>query len=1093
MSIDAEQLVVTVGADTTSADQTIGAFSTRAGEELATINNEVDNVGSGGGSGSGIDGFFNKFLTFQAVVQATRAVVGFAEGAVDAYAANERLGLSLDTLVAREERNADSTLSMADALAQAAPKAQELLHWNEELAVHSPFDEAGIASAFRTAEAFGFVSDSADTTAITAKRLTQDLVDFTAGSGQTTEVLNRITAALGKVQASGELSGREVRELTLAGVQVDAILGKAFNVTTAEAVKMREDGLIPADQAVKAIAYSLENDFGGAAQRQSGTISGLLNSLSDLETIGSRDLLGPAIKEVQPYLQQLVDTLNSQEGKATIAAIGQDLASIAHDDIPAIVSQGKEWLAGLQTIYGVIQPVVSAYHEMENIKIPGLGDLGNAVGDSPLVKLGTGGYLIDLANQYQNLTTSTAAQTAAQTAANAAYDTALDQGGDGAQAKAAYDATYANAMDQRIARTKDDIYVMGQATQAQSQLALSTQASTEDLKKYQDQLDKTGETGQAAYEKLQDSQQQFQGAEQQRQGDHQARLTAIDQQAQDQRATQKQNYQDADANRSASYMEQLRQYQQTFDRQETDTQAAEHDRQVQARTDEIDKLAGINEQARARTVQNIQADQARDADYQARQVDLATQNAEKLTDLQAREQDRQLAASQSYHDRATQLTQRATDLQTQYVQDAADRQQAAADQLADRQQQYAQRTADLQSSAADTQQTNDEQFQEDKQTRLGDHTDRLSDLTDQLNAATDAKQKVSIQKQLDAEDDRYAKQEAKAQTSYDRQSAKAAAALQKQLDQAAQAEARQEEQDAKAQQKQDDAAAKQLAKQQATLTAEQASQDKAYADSEAKASTAYARQIAAQDAATATQLTKLQDAHAKQVAADDAKYQSDIATLHKSYDAEIADYASSEAKNAQHLETQRQARSLALAQQVNDAGIAYGVSEAKAKESYDKQQTAADLARQKQITSENTSFARQEQTAQTSYDKQQTQLDTALGKQLLAYTDIQLKMSAISAQESQKREALIAAEFGVDPKAAQAQFATILAQLSRGGGVAVGPDERGPGGTATVHVAQVNIVLPQGTNVNDPTALANATQQALLQLQNRNGGTGLHP
>jgi len=1087
MSIDAESLKTVVSADTSSADQTLAQFSARTSEQLALIQDKIEGLGSGGaggGSGGAVDDFFGKFLTFQAVVQATRAVAGFVEGAVGAYAENERLGLSLDTLLARELRNADATLSMADALAQAAPKAQELLKWNEQLAVNSPFDEAGIASAFRTVEAFGFVSESADKTAITAKRLTQDLVDFSAGSGQTTEVLNRVAAALGKVEISGNISGREVRELALAGVSVDQILSKAFGKSTEEIVKLREAGMIPADQAIKAIAYSLENDFGGAALRQAGTVSGLMNSLQDLEKIGSRDLLGASIKEVQPYLQQLVDTLNSPEGKANIEAIGAALGAVVRDELPQIIRQGQQWYDGIAAVYGVVRPVVDAYQTLQNIKIPGMGtsDVGDILGTNTLAKFASGGYLLDVFNQLGQLGGQYGLLAPLAKDANAA----MSNGGGGS---------------------------WGDAAQSQAALALSTQASTEQLTKYQSELDKTGVTGQAAYEKLANSQAQFADAEQQRAGDHQARLTSIDQAALGGRATAQQSYRDADADRQASYQERQRSTLATAARAETDALATEQDRQAAATEQQQAKIADLHTRASDLQTARQTTDVAHEQDYQARRVEAATVAAQQLTDMQTREHDRQASSAQSYQDRIGQLVQRGADLQTQAVEAAADRQTQAAErasdrqtqaaaQLADREQQYAQRTADLQRSAADAQQTNSEQFQEDRQTRAGDHNDRLGDLQTQLHAAVDAKQKASIQKQIDSEDERYAKQEAKAQTSYDRQAEKAEKAFAKQLEQAAQTAARAEQQAALQQAKQDAQAAtqlaqqdaqalKQLAKQQATLATQQAAQDSAYANAEGAASAAYARQLATADRVTASQLAKLQDTHAKQIASDETRYQADAASLQKSFNAESDGYNRGEAKQAQHLATNRQQRQAALAQQLTDAQTAFDTGELKAQAAFDKQQKVADSAHARQLASENTSFARQEASALTSYTKQQGTLDTALGKQLLAYTDTQRKMSAITGQEADKRHALIASEFGVNPAAAQGQFAAYLAQLSNPSGITPsvgGAGERGAGLSGVQINGGVQIYIPGGL---DAAANAQAIQAALLQLQARNGGTGI--
>src|SRR3990167_5738061 len=46
--------------------------------------------------------------------------------ALNAYATHERLGMALESMVARELRAKDATLSMSDALAQSGPKAKEL-------------------------------------------------------------------------------------------------------------------------------------------------------------------------------------------------------------------------------------------------------------------------------------------------------------------------------------------------------------------------------------------------------------------------------------------------------------------------------------------------------------------------------------------------------------------------------------------------------------------------------------------------------------------------------------------------------------------------------------------------------------------------------------------------------------------------------------------------------------------------------------------------------------------------------------------------------------------------------------------------------
>lgn len=293
--------------------------------------------------------------------------------ALESYTTNERLQQSYESLIAAEIRQVDSTLSMANALDQANPKAQELIKWNQQLAISSPFTEQGVSDAFRMAQAYGFVSETAIQTDVDAKRLTQTLIDFTAGAGQSEEVMGRVALALGQIQARGKLSAQEINQLSEAGLNVRQILADAFDKPTTEIIKMTEQGMIPADRAISAIVSRLENDFGGAAARQSTTVGGLINSFQDLVAIGSRDIFGPAFQAAQPALQDLVDTLQSPQAKEGMQEFGQVLGDLARDGIPALIETGTELGQTLGDIYGVAQPLFGFLAENGIPVVAGLG------------------------------------------------------------------------------------------------------------------------------------------------------------------------------------------------------------------------------------------------------------------------------------------------------------------------------------------------------------------------------------------------------------------------------------------------------------------------------------------------------------------------------------------------------------------------------------------------------------------------------------------------------------------------------------------------------------------------------------------------
>ncbi len=259
-------------------------------------------------------------LTAGLLTSIANQIANLGREALDSYASYERLGMALQSLVARELLNTGKATDMAQAMGMAGDKAKELQGWITKLAIQSPFQQEDIANSFRLAMAYGFSTDE-------AKRLTQAMTDFASGSGATSDTMNRIALALGQIKAKGKLAGQEMLQLTEAGLDVRGILAKAFGKTTEEIVAMQEKGLIPADKAIQAIVESLENDFGGAAARQAGTFSGLRASLEDLKTVGLRTFFEGTFKAVQPYLQKFVDTLSDPAFMAKLASTGEKLGN----------------------------------------------------------------------------------------------------------------------------------------------------------------------------------------------------------------------------------------------------------------------------------------------------------------------------------------------------------------------------------------------------------------------------------------------------------------------------------------------------------------------------------------------------------------------------------------------------------------------------------------------------------------------------------------------------------------------------------------------------------------------------------------------
>lgn len=1124
---DAAQLMAKIGADTSDAEKEIEGFSSKLGGLS--------------------DDFAAGLLKHDLINQAVGALVGYGQTAVQSYAENERLGLSLETLIAREKTHADATLSMKTALEQAAPAAQELLKWNQQLAINSPFDEQGVAAAFRTVEAYGFVSDSADKAAITAKRLTQDLVDFTAGSGQTTDVLNRIAASLGQIQSTGQLSGREVRELALAGLNIDQVLGAALGKTTEQIVKLREQGAIPANVAIQAIAHSIEQDFGGAALRQAGTISGLINSLEDLQKVGAREFLGPAIKAAQPYVQQLVDTLQTPAAKENINALGAAIGTLAGEAIPALISTGAGAVKLVEAIGTEGQPVFQFLHDYALPLISGLATalavefvpalvlaipeivatgVAAATAAAPFAALGL--IIASVAAAYQDfegkikgVTDQVLAQSPAYQASeqavkdyNAASDTTKKLTAEQEQALqslraeqqqaiktfAEHETQYATfgiASGQTTAslereraaiRARSEQLQAGSAdlekeiqlyngpdgrreaieaaTQAQKADTQQLQLSAEQQKKYQDQLNKTAESGADAYHKLQDAQQEFQQAEADRASGHQQKLGDIQAQYQAQRIDSFKQFQEKQADAAGQYHQKLEDIQRNANTRAAQAAQQEQERQQQSAASLIGRLQDIQGRAADVQAQFQQAQQDRASTHQQKLADIAAQGAQKAAQAEQNYLDQRTQAEQTYSDRVADMTRQLADIQEQ-----------AAQGVADRQEQLGQRIADMQQQAQDRALDADRQYHDDAEQRKQDHGDRLEDLQHRLAAATTDAQRQSIQAQIDQENENYAKAESRAEQAYQRQYQRAAEQLARQIAEAQQAAQRADEQ-----------AAEQLARQEQHLQEQQDALDRNYAEQEAQQKAAYDNAKAQRESALADQLAAEQAAYNKSSAQAQQKRDQDLLKLAEQAQKEKADYLAREQQAAEHYARAQEQSRAQLSQQIADEERAYARSQEQQRKSYDQQRQQQADAYAKQIATENASFAQSEESARKSYAKQEQAQRESLGKQLLAYETVQQAMGAIDKAEFDRRAALIGKEFGVESAAdKQREFAALLALAGIGG------SSGGPSDLNDRHGVQISgpiTIIVQGAA--DPVANAQAVQAQLLQLANRNGTAGIH-
>ena len=336
----------------------------------------------------------------------TGAVSGLADmarGALDSYAAYERLGLSLNSLAAKEALLTGQAATMGEAMAMTSGKSKELLDWVQKLAIESPFRQEDVSSAFRLSMALGF--NTAE-----AQRLTRAMVDFSTATGAGGETIERVSRALGQMKTKGKLSAEEMLQLSEAGVDANAILMRAFDMTGPQLFDAMKKGAIDVNAAIEAIVSEMEKLYGGAAKNSAASMSGLLSTLSEIGELSSRNLLAGVFQAAQPTIASIVGILSAPEFQAGLTAWGETLGGFAADGLesaaaamervdaaltPLLDKGAPPWLVALQGLATVsdYQLDIKISPEVTTIKTPDGGLTVDVTATATTVTSKDGGLL----------------------------------------------------------------------------------------------------------------------------------------------------------------------------------------------------------------------------------------------------------------------------------------------------------------------------------------------------------------------------------------------------------------------------------------------------------------------------------------------------------------------------------------------------------------------------------------------------------------------------------------------------------------------------------------------------------------------------
>lgn len=346
------------------------------------------------GLGSSVDAVGGKF---NAMTVAVGTVVGnLATGAISKL--GELAGSIVTTGIGFDSMKQQADIAFTTMLGS-GEKAKAFLDKLQAFAAKTPFEFPDLLMASQRMLAMGFQSDKVLPT-LTA------IGDAVAGLGGSSAMVDRVTTALGQMQAKGKATGEEMMQLTEAGIPAWDFLAQKIGVSIPEAMKMVTAGAVSADVAISALTDGMNTKFGGMMERQSATFAGLWSTIKDTFGQISGQVMTPLFDQMTVGLKMIVDWTNAPAFTAGVKALTgwmEKLAQIASDtfanmeayDIPILtalyIAIGRMippellpiWEGLRDIVSGVTRVVKSLFVEVKRYE-----------DDEPMI-----GYLLDLGDR----------------------------------------------------------------------------------------------------------------------------------------------------------------------------------------------------------------------------------------------------------------------------------------------------------------------------------------------------------------------------------------------------------------------------------------------------------------------------------------------------------------------------------------------------------------------------------------------------------------------------------------------------------------------------------------------------------------------
>lgn len=201
-----------------------------------------------------------------------------------------------------------------ETMLKSAERADKFLKEASAFANKTPFEFPELINSSKLLMAFGFEAEG-------VLDMLSIIGDTASGLGAGSEGIDRITRALGQMQAKGRAQAEELLQLQELGVPANQILQEELGLTGEQIANIGKES-IEAAKVIDALLRGMDKRFGGMMNNQSRTAKGMISTLKDTLQNSLLRPWGEGLWEgIKPGLEKITTWID--ENQETIAGWGE--------------------------------------------------------------------------------------------------------------------------------------------------------------------------------------------------------------------------------------------------------------------------------------------------------------------------------------------------------------------------------------------------------------------------------------------------------------------------------------------------------------------------------------------------------------------------------------------------------------------------------------------------------------------------------------------------------------------------------------------------------------------------------------------------